>query len=90
MMAVSMKDFNTTESKSDSNHHYLMGSMDGVEEKQIPRWRLIWMLRLTNVYYNAVLDMLNLVVTMYLVIFDIHMRNTYLYWVAPFTVSIVI
>ena len=68
----------------------LEDSMDVIEEKQIPRWRLKWMLRLTNVYYNAALDMLNLSLTMYIVVFDIHMRNTYIYWKGTYVFSLIV
>ena len=68
----------------------LSDSTDGLEVKQIPRWRLKWMLRLTNVYYNAALDMLNLSLTMYIVVFDIHMRNAYIYWKATYVFSLIV
>ena len=87
-MAMSFKDFNTMDTKSQSN--FLMDSYGGIEEKQIPLWRLKWMLRLTNIYYNAALDMLNLFATMYLVVFDVHMRNTYIIDQTPFIISLVI
>ena len=48
------------------------------------------MLRLTNVYYNAALDMLNLSLTMYIVVFDIHMRNAYIYWKATYVFSLIV
>ena len=87
-MAVSFRDFDTIEVSSHENMRFIIGE-DG-ERGQIPRWRLKWMLRLTNVYYNAALDMLNLILTMYLVVFDIHMRNTYIYWKMPYIFSLVI
>lgn len=87
-MAMSFKDFNTMDTKSHSN--FLMDSYDGIEEKQIPLWRLKWILRLTNIYYNAALDILNLFATMYLVLFDVHMRNTYIIDQTPFIISLVI
>ena len=89
-MAVSFKDFNTFDSKSHSNMNLLSDSIDGLEEKKIPRWRIKWMLRLTNVYYNAALDMLNLLLTMYIVVFDIHMRNTYIYWKGTYVFSLIV
>ena len=88
-MAVSFKDFNTMETKSYSNK-YLMDSAESVGESKIPRWRLKWMLRLTNIYYNASLDMLNLLTTMYLVVFDVHMRNTYILDETAFIISLII
>ena len=67
----------------------LADSNDG-EREQIPEWRLKLMLLLTNIYYTGALDMLNLLMTMYLVVFDIHLRDTYFFYETPIYLALII